>query len=904
MMMKNKRATPHHASSWRHWPAAVCRLPVATWLLFCLAALFVITGAVTLGVAAPTPALTVWHLSALAGSWTVIWGLGLGLLHTRLRQSDELLIPLVALLTGWGLLLLARVAPGFLLRQLLWLALGVGALCAVALTPRLARWLRRYRYTLLVGGLLLLAITIVFGVNPSGYGARLWLGLPLGHHGIYFQPSELLKLLLVSYLAAYLAERRAVPVQEEGRQLWLAVLGPLLLMVGLSLVLLAWQEDLGAALLFYLTFLAMLYLAWGKFGHVLAGLLCFAPLAVGGALLSSRVALRVSIWRDPWAPAQADRAYQILRSLFALAAGGLLGEGPGLGYPTLIPAVHTDFVYAALVEEYGTLGAVALLALLALLIQRGLHIAQGSNNPFEALLAGGLTALIGIQSWVIIAGNIKLIPITGVTLPFLSYGGSSLLVMLTTVGLLLNLSAPHPPPLTLTLTHATPPPTLRRTTSRLGNVLFLLLLSTALGTGVWSVIRTPELQAQASNPYRVLDELRIQRGEIVDRHGTLLANITVDEDGFVERRYPVPAAAPVVGYATLDYGTAGIEHSCDTALRGLAQRSPWQRAADDLLHRFPAGLTVPLTLDASLQRAAQELLDGQLGGAVLADIHTGDILALASTPTYNPATVAEQGETLREAPTAPLLNRVTQGLAQPGGILETVLLGALLEEGRLSTPPLPLEAELAIDGVTWGCLTAPTGNDWAAALRAACPAPFATVGKREGAAWLETVFTRWGLATPPPLELPTVAAEREITATIPSAEASGQGTLLVTPLQLLNVVATVGNDGERPPLHLLATPIDGCPTVPTATTTVLSPSTATALRALWPEWNADQIGHLAHALGGPERELLWYIGLDQEQSPRYAVVVLLENPTTPTESALIGQQLLKLTSQPTNSFTK
>ena len=900
MKSRNKQAALRNTSSWRHWPAAVCRLPVATWLLFCLAALFVIAGAATLGVAAPTPALTGWHLIALTGSWLVIWGLGLELLHLQLAQSELLLIPLVALLTGWGLLLLARVAPSFLLRQLLWLALGVGALCTVALTSQLSRWLRRYRYTLLVSGLLLLAATIAFGVNPSGYGARLWLGIPLGQHGIYFQPSELLKLLFVIYLAAYLAERRAVPAPGESRQLWLAVLGPLLLMVSLSLVLLAWQEDLGAALLFYLTFLAMLYLAWGESKHVLAGLLFFTPLAVGGTLLSARVALRVSIWLDPWAPAQADRAYQILRSLFALAAGGLLGEGPGLGYPTLIPAVHTDFVYAALVEEYGAVGAVALLALLALLIQRGLHIAQTNKTPFEALLAGGLTALMGIQSWVIIAGNIKLIPITGVTLPFLSYGGSSLLTMLTAVGLLLNLSAPHPPPLTLTLSHAAPPPALRCTAGRLGHALLLLLLSTALGTGVWTTIRTTELQAQASNPHRVLDELRIQRGNIIDRQGTLLAGITVDESGFVERRYPVPAAAPVVGYATLDYGTAGIERSCDTALRGLAQRSPWQRAGDDLLHRFPAGLTVPLTLDASLQKAAQELLAGQLGAAVLANVHTGEILVLASTPTYNPNTVAERWETLRDTPTAPLLNRVTQGLAQPGGILETVLLGALLEEGRLSTPPLPLAAELAINGDTWGCRTAPLGSDWAAALHSACPAPFAKVGEREGVAWLEAVFARWELTTPPALELPTITAERELTATTPAAEASGQGTLLVTPLQLLNVAATVGNDGKRPSLHLLATPIDGCPTGLTATTTVLAPSTATALRALWPQWNAGQIGHLAHAVGGPERELLWYIGLDQEAAPRYTVVVLLENPTVPEKSALIGQQLLKLAASSTN----
>ena len=886
--------------SWRAALITVGSLPQAIWLLFALATLFISAGAITLSLARPTPSLTNWHLLALVGGWLLIWGVGLGLLQARLAESELLIIPVVALLTGWGLLILARVAPGFLLRQLLWLALGVGLLCKVALTTGLSRWLRRYRYTLLVGGLLLLAITIAFGVNPSGYGARLWLGLPLGQHGIYFQPSEPLKLLLIIYLASYLAERRAVPVQGESKQLWLAVLGPLLLMVGLSLVLLAWQEDLGAALLFYLTSLAMLYLAWGKWEHVLAGLLAFTPIAVGGAVLSTRVALRVSIWLDPWAPAQADRAYQILRSLFAQAAGGLVGEGPGLGFPTLIPAVHTDFVYAALIEEYGTVGGVALLALLALLIQRGLHISQTSKTPFEALLAGGLAALLGIQSWVIIAGNIKMIPITGVTLPFLSYGGSSLLMMLTTVGLLLNLSAPHPPPLTLILTNAAPPPSLRHTASHLGKALLILMVTLALGTGLWSLLRTDELAAAAGNPYRILDELRIQRGEIVDREGTLLAGISVDANGFVERRYPISAVAPVVGYATLDFGTAGIESSCDAALRGQSQRSPWQQAWDDLLHRYPAGLTVPLTIDAALQTQAQELLADQVGAAVLADVQTGEIILLASAPTYDPNRVGERWDTLRDAPTSPLLNRVTQGLSQPGGTLATVLLSQLVEENRLSTPTVPLTEELAINDTELGCLTMPQEESWAAALRSACPAPFAQLGEREGSAWLEAIFTQWELTTPPELELPTIAAEREGRTSQPAKEASGQGTLLVTPLHLLNVAATVGNAGQRPPLHLLSQSLNGCPVTPTANTDVIAPTTAAALRDLWEEWPNGQIGHLAPALGGPERELSWYLGLDQKEAPNYAIVVLLENPRTSEDSLRIGQRLLTLTRKPTN----
>jgi cell division protein FtsW len=159
-------------------------------------------------------------------------------------------------------------------------------------------------------------------------------------------------------------------------------------MVGLALLLLGWQQDLGAALLFYLTFVAMLYLAWGKGWHVVVSLLLFIPIALAGYWLSTRVALRVSIWLDPWGPGQADRAFQILQSLYAFADGGLVGQGLGQGLPTLIPAVHTDFVYAALVEEFGLVGGVALLLLLGLFIYRGILLAQrasaaDSGAPFE-----------------------------------------------------------------------------------------------------------------------------------------------------------------------------------------------------------------------------------------------------------------------------------------------------------------------------------------------------------------------------------------------------------------------------------------------------------------------------------------------------------------------------------------
>ncbi len=865
-------------------PASQATVP----LLMGLAALFVLVGAVNLYCAAPTAALTPWRLLGLVGGWTLAWGSGYAVLRTRLPHSDLLLLPPVALLTGWGLLLLARLAPGFLVRQVVWLLLGMAALCATALWPRLPRFLRRYRYSLLGGGLLLLSATLIFGVNPSGQGARLWLGA----HGFYFQPSELLKLLAVSYLASYLADRREV-LGEPGPHLWPAVLGPLLLMIGLALVLLAWQEDLGAALLFYLTALALLYLAWGKIVHVVLGLFLFAPVAVAGAKLSSRVALRVSIWLNPWAPEQADRAFQILQSLFALAAGGLMGEGLGQGHPTLIPAVHTDFVYAALVNEFGLVGALGLLAVLAFLVQRGLRLAQRSKSPFESFLAGGISALIGIQSWVIIAGNAKLIPITGVTLPFLSYGGSSLVTLMAAIGLLLNLSAPHPLPLSLSLPHVRTVAPLRRTAGRLGMVLLTLLASVAVGTGSWTVLRTAELRSYPTNPNRILAELRIRRGRIVDRRNTPLADIHITEDGFVERTYPLPEAAPVVGYATLEYGTGGIEATCDAALRGDVGRAPWQMLWDGLLHEDPQGHSVALTLDARLQQTAQRLLAGQRGAAVLVDAHTGEVLALASAPTYDPASVAGVWESLRDDPDAPLLNRATQSLVQPGASLETIVLSVMLQEAEPPPPAAPVTAPVTVNGTALTCRDTPAGDTWNAALSAACPAPFAAAGTTLGITRLQDTFAAWGLTAAPDFELPTVAAEWNAAQTDAAQEAIGQGSLLVTPLQMAGVVATLGNEGARPPLHLLTQTQPGCarPPLPQPTP-VIEPELAAQIRSQWPTWG-DAIGHLGTALAGPDRELSWFLGLNSAHISRYAVVVLLENPPHVEDAAMIGVRLLQ-----------
>ncbi len=377
---------------------------------------------------------------------------------TRWRPGhDFLLLPLVGMLCGLGLAEVARLAPSlsasgptggtwlaprpFLIRQLIWLGLGTLAMLVIVLVPPDLRWLRRYRYTWLLAGLALLATTLVMGVNPSGFGARLWLGAG----GIYFQPSELLKLLLIVFLASYLEDRRQVLLEVEARVgRWQvphpAYLGPMLLMWGFSMLLLIWQRDLGAALLFFGVFLAMLYAATGQGRYVLTGLALLIGATFVGYRLFDHVALRVDAWWSPWQEAS-GRSFQIVQSLLAFASGGVLGQGLGQGLPTAIPVVHTDFVFAAIGEEYGLVGAVAVIACFALLVSRAFNVALKAHRPFDQLLAAGIGALFGLQSLVIMAGTLKIIPLTGVTLPFVSYGGSSLLISMIMIALLLHISS-------------------------------------------------------------------------------------------------------------------------------------------------------------------------------------------------------------------------------------------------------------------------------------------------------------------------------------------------------------------------------------------------------------------------------------------------------------------------------
>lgn len=411
-------------------------------VLLIISGAFLFVNFLALNLQKPTFEIGDWfHFSV----WVICAMLGSRALNRYLPAHDPLLFPITMFLSGWGLILIDRLAPNFADRQTVWLVVSVSAMLLVAVFPHTLRWLRNYRYVLLVVGLLLLIGTIILGTNPSGQiGApQLWLGIG----SVFFQPSEALKIILVAFLASYLAEHYPLMRADEreahrrGLPLSPRVIGPILLMWGISVVILVWQRDLGTAILFFAVFIVLLYVASGYNRILISGLLLIVLAGFVAYNQFEVVRLRVDIWLNPW-PEADGRAFQIVQSLLAFAAGGTFGQGVGQGAPTYIPVVHSDFVFAALAEEWGLLGVIAATACIATFITRGLQIAVSQQRrSFLALLAVGLSMLIATQSLLIIAGILKLIPLTGVTLPYLSYGGSSLLISFIIAGLLLRLSA-------------------------------------------------------------------------------------------------------------------------------------------------------------------------------------------------------------------------------------------------------------------------------------------------------------------------------------------------------------------------------------------------------------------------------------------------------------------------------
>lgn len=371
--------------------------------------------------------------------------IGLGLLaHLANRlfapRAHPVVLPVVALLNGLGYVMIARLDSHEARLQAGWTAVGIVAYVITLIFVRRSRDLDRYRYLLLFGGVALLLAPLVPHLGVDINGARLWVRLgPLTG-----QPVEVAKLALCVFFASYFAEKRdvlAVPTMRLGNRLLpdFRVLGPLLLAWGFAMLVLGAERDVGFALLIFVLFMSLLWLATGRAAWLLVGIGLFAVGTFVGSHLFSQVNERITIWLDPW-PYVNGASYQLVQGLYALGTGGLIGTGLGLGHPHFVPYVSTDFIFAAFGEEMGLLGTTLIVAAFLVLVGTGLRIAQAARSDFAKLAAAGFTVILGMQAFFIMAGITRLLPLTGITLPFMAYGGSSLVANYVLVALLVRIS--------------------------------------------------------------------------------------------------------------------------------------------------------------------------------------------------------------------------------------------------------------------------------------------------------------------------------------------------------------------------------------------------------------------------------------------------------------------------------
>ena len=665
--------------------------------------------------------------------------------------ADPAIMPIVFVLSGIGITFVTRLAPDLAVSQLIILFISIGLMVGTLILVKNLDVVMRYKYTFGVVGIILLMLPMFIGKTISG--SKLW--IQIGSFSI--QPGEFAKVFIVLFLAGYLAENRELLSISNHSILGfkvprLRLMMPMFAVWGVCLLVVVFERDLGSAVLFYTIFLIMLYAATGRISFVVVGLLLLAVGAVGAYHFLSHVQVRFQVWLDPFSDAQ-GKGYQIVQSIYSLADGGLVGTGIGKGMPTSIPVVESDFIFSAIGEEMGLLGGGAVIILFMLFAVRGLVTAARAKSDLAAFCATGLTAAISFQAFLIVGGVTKLIPLTGVTLPFMSQGGSSLLASFVIVGLLLRagdeatgretelagtgtmaglaeMANASSPALTSAGTRIFSRSsssagtrfaagTRSRGGSRmrrrmfetpesgvLGRVelskrmtrtvfLFTALFAVLIGNLTYvQVIKAKDYQTMGSNNHTLARAKYIKRGSIITSDGVTLAESLQQEDGTYARSYPNGnLAAHTVGYYSQQYGTSGIESTMNETLTGSKDYSSWDNAIASLAGQTQPGNSVQLTIDSRIQTAAEQALSGLKGAIVVIDPRTGAVLAKASSPTYDNTNI----KATMESQSGDQFDRTTDALYTPGSTFKVVTLAAALESGTAtldSTYQSPSEMEI------------------------------------------------------------------------------------------------------------------------------------------------------------------------------------------------------------------
>lgn len=620
--------------------------------------------------------------------------------------ADPAILPIVFVLSGIGITFVTRLAPNLAIRQVVWLFMSIAAMIITLVAVRNLEKLAKYRYTIMFIGLGLLVAPIFVGTEH--WGSKLWIEIP----GLLsFQPGELAKVLIVLFLAAFLSANREALAASDRSILGLKIprirmLAPLIVMWLISLVIVIFERDLGSALLFFTLFLIMLYTATGRISYTILGVVLLGIGAYFAYQTFSHVQTRFQIWLNPFAD-PSGKGLQIVQSLYSLADGGLVGTGIGRGLPDKIPVVESDFIFSAIGEEMGLLGGAAVILLFMLFAVRGFLTASRAKSDMAAFSAVGLTSAISMQAFIIIGGVTKLIPLTGITLPFMSQGGTSLLSSFIIVGLLLRCGDSGTGIETELAgdgvgdsdkvaagNHSTRQKVGTVESGVLGRialgrrltvlVAFFTLCFAALVTNLSyiQIIKANDLRSLSINNHTLAKAAYVERGSIISSDGVTLAESVQNSDGTYKRKYPQgDLAAHTVGYISTRYGASGIEASQNDTLTGHANYSTWQGALESIAGKTPPGNDVVITINSQIQRAAQRALSGVKGAIVVMDPRSGALLAMASSPTYDNAQLADLIAGTDTSKKDAMFNRTTNALYAPGSTFKVVTLAAALDSG-------------------------------------------------------------------------------------------------------------------------------------------------------------------------------------------------------------------------------
>lgn len=826
--------------------------------------------------------------------------------------ADPALLPAAFVLSGLGLAFVTRLDRELAASQVVWLFVSVAALIGtLLLVPSLER-LARYKYTVMLAGIALLVAPALIGVEVNG--AKLWIRFA----GMSFQPGELAKIAIVIFLAAYLSENREMLSVSTRRVLGMRLpeprtLGPLVLMWAASLFVLVFERDLGSSLLLFGTFLTMIYVATGRPGYVAVGLALFGGGAFAAYRMFDHVQSRIAIWLDPFADA-AGRGYQLVQSLFALAAGRMVGTGLGQGLPQRIPFVETDFIFSAIGEELGLLGASAVVLCFLVFVIRGLATASRAKTDMAAFTAAGIVAALGLQAFVIIGGVTRLIPLTGVTLPFVSYGGSSLLSTFIMLGLLLR-AGDEATGLQVEMQSTTTDLgilgrfALGRRLVRVAWSLTALMLALVVNLTLIQVVMAGQLANNPANTRHLAEEARADRGSILTRDGATLAE-SVPQGRVFRREYPSGRlAAHTVGYYSPRFGRAGVEAAANDALAGRRLYRDFDDVIASMTGRPVEGSDVVLTLDARVQSAAENALGRRRGAIVVLDPRSGAVLASASYPSYDPGTVDSEWDALSTAASAPLLDRGRQSLRAPGSTFKVVTLTGALASGEVKPSDRysgrsPLEIGNApvtnFEGGSYGTVDVRT------ATMRSINTVFAQIGVELGADRLVGQARRFGFNQKLGYELPgreSLMPDPDEMTTWETAWA-GVGQPVgehesppgpqATVMQMALVAAGVGNDGIVMRPHVIGSILDeaGDPaaaTTPRPLAVATDPATAAQVTSIMVDAVragsgiaaripgvsvAGKTGTAESAEDAPTDA--WFIAFAPAENPTVAVAVMIE----------------------------